>query len=259
MIINSGNRHFSINENRMKPISTFRFILFGLFWGLMVAALPNAATGQAVGEAPIQPAPAKLAMDYFVSGGAHLEKGNLDQAIADYTEAIRLKPDFFAAYLNRGTAQRKKGEVDPAIADYTKAIQLKADLYDAYTLRGICYGKKGLYEEAVADYTKALEKKPHYLTYIGLAWVFATSKNDKYRNGARAVELAEKAVHLHRNANSLDTLAAAYAEAGKFKEAVETQEEALGLLKKPGPVPQKDLAPYNRHLQAYQSNKPWRE
>lgn len=243
----------------MKPISIFRFILLGLCWGVMVAALPNAATGQAVGDAPILPAPAKAAMDYFVSGGTHLDKGKLDQAIADYTEAIQLKPDLFVAYLNRGTAQRKKGEVDLAIADYTKAIELKADLFDAYTLRGICYGKKGRYEEAIADFTKALEKKPHYLTYHGLAWIFATSKNDKYRNSARAVELAQKAVQIHRIANSLNTLAAAYAEAGRFKEAVETQEEAIDLLKKQGSAPKEDLARYDHHLQAYKSNKPWRE
>ena len=248
------------NGNRMKPISIFRFIFLGLVCGVMVIAWPQAAaTQQEVDGPPNLPAPAKSALNFFNSGGAHLDQGKLDQAIADYTEAIRLKPDFLAAYLNRGTARRKKGENDQAIADYTKVIQLKADLFEAYTLRGICYGKKGRYEEAVADFTKALEKKPHYLTYLGLAWVFATSKNDKYRKGTRAVELAEKAVLFHKNANSLKTLAAAYAEAGKFKEAVETQEEALALLKQPGPVPPKELAPYERQLQAYKSNKPWRE
>jgi tetratricopeptide (TPR) repeat protein len=198
-------------------------------------------------------------MDYFKSGGTQLDQGHLDQAIADYTEAIHLKPDFFPAYLNRGTAQRKKGKLDLAIADYTAAILVKPDLYDAYTLRGICYEQKGRYEKAIADFTKALEKKPHYLTYHGLAWIFATSKNQKYRNGKRALELAQKAVQISRNPHSLNTLAAAYAEAGKFKEAVETQEKALYLLRKPGPVPKKDLAPYERHLQAYKSNKPWRE
>ena len=243
----------------MKPISIFRFILLGLSWGLMVAALPQAATGQTAGDAPVPPAHAKTAMDYFKSGGTHLDQGHLDQAIADYTEAIQLKPDFFVAFLNRGTAQRKKGKIDQAIVDYTTALQLKSDLYDAYTLRGICYGQKGRYEEAIADFTKALEKKPHYLTYIGLAWIFATSKNKKYLNGTRAVELAQKAVLIQRNANSLNTLAAAYAEAGRFKEAVATQEEALDLLKKQVSVPKEDLPRYDRHLQAYQSNKPWRE
>lgn len=232
----------------MKLLCIFKRILFGLSWVVMVAALPL-----------ILPAQEKSARDYFASGRAHLDQGNLDQAIADYSEAIQLKPDFFVAYLNRGTAQRKKGEVDLAIADYTMAIQIKSDLYDAYTLRGICYGKKGQYEEAIADFTKALEKRPHYLTYHGLAWIFATSKKDKYRNGARALELAQKAVQIRRNANSLDTLAAAYAETGRFKEAVETQEEALDLLKKQGSVPKEELARYDQHLQAYKSNKSWRE
>lgn len=244
----------------MKPLAIFRFILLGLSWGVMVAAFPHAAaTQQAGGGPPIPPAQEKSARDYFKSGGTHLDKGNLDQAIADYTEAIRLKPDFFVAYLTRGAARRKKGEVDLAIADFTKAIQMKPDLYDAYTLRGICYGKQGQYQEAIADYTKALEKKPHYLTYIGLAWIYATSKNKKYRNGTRAVELAQKAVQINRNADSLHTLAAAYAETGRFKEAIETQETAIDLLKKPGSVPKKDLARYDHQLQAYKGNKPWRE
>lgn len=244
----------------MKPVSIFKFMLLGLSWAVIVAALPHAAAPRpAGGGAPILLAQAQTAMDYFKSGGTHLSKGDLDQAIADYTEAIQLKPDFLAAYLNRGTAQRKKGEYDLAIADYTQAIQAKSDLYDAYTLRGICYAKKAQYQQAIADYTQALEKKPHYLTYIGLAWIFATSKNDKYRNGPRAVELAQKAVEIRRKANSLDTLAAAYAETGRFKEAVETQEEALDLLKKQGSVSKKDLTRYEQHLQAYKSNRPWRE
>ena len=58
---------------------------------------------------------------------------------------------------------------------------------------------------------------------------------------------------------ALSTLAAALAESGKFPEAVQAQEEAIKLVKRPGPIPQKVLAPYTRHLQAYQNNKPWRE
>ncbi|MHB8069932.1 MAG: tetratricopeptide repeat protein [Desulfobaccales bacterium] len=243
----------------MKSVPNFRFILLALAWGVMLAAWPHPAASQPAGGSPTPPFPAKSAMDLFISGGAQLDKGNLDQAIADYTGAIEQKPDFFAAYLNRGTAERKKGKIDLAIADYNKAIELKADFYEAYTLRGICYGKKGKYEEAVADLTKALEKKPHYLTYLGLAWIFATSKIDKYRNGTRAVELAEKAVLLHKTADSLHTLAAAYAETAKFKEAAATQAEALNLLKTQSPPPQEDLSRYGQQLQAYQGNKPWRE
>jgi len=249
---------FQQKSYSMKSIPNFRFIVLALAWGALLA-WPGLAASQQEIEAPMPPAPAKSAMDYFISGSAQLDKGNLDQAIADFTGAILLKPDFFAAYMNRGTARRKKGELDLAISDYTEAIKLKDDIYDAYTLRGICYGKKGKYEEAIADLTKALEKKPHYLTYLGLAWVFATSKTDKYRNGTRALELAQKALLLHKNADSLHTLAAAYAETGKFQEAAATQEEALNLLRTQAAPPKEDLTRYGRQLQAYQSNKPWRE
>lgn len=244
----------------LKPVPFLRFIWLSLSWAVMLAAWPLATAAQQTGGgAPIPPSQAEMAMDHFKSGGTHMDRGNLDQAIDDYTEAIQLKPNFFPAYLNRGTARRKKGEFDLAIGDYTAVIQMKPDLFDAYTLRGLCYEKKGQYRKAIADYTQALEKKPHYLTYIGLAWIFATSKDKKNRNGTRAVELAQKAVQLNRNARTLQILAAAYAEAGKFKEALETQETALDLLKQPGPVPKKDLDPYEHQLQAYKSNKPWRE
>ena len=220
---------------------------------------PPAQRELAPPPSPPPPAKMKSSLHYFNQGGEKLDQGLLDKAIADYTEAIKLRPNFYLAYLNRGTALRRKGEFDQAITDYTKVIKMKPNFYDAYTLRGICYGKKGLYQKAVADYTKALKKKPHYLTYNGLAWIFATSKNPKYRNGPQAVKLAQEAVMINRNPKSLSTLAAALAESGKFPEAVQAQEEAIKLVKRPGPIPQKVLAPYKRHLQAYQNNKPWRE
>ena len=56
---------------------------------------------------------------------AHRVKGDNDRAIADYTDAIRLDPNFVTAYYNRGVTYRAKGDSDRAIADYTAAITLK--------------------------------------------------------------------------------------------------------------------------------------
>lgn len=88
------------------------------------------------------------------------------------------------------------------------------------------------------------------------AWLLATSSFDGVRNGTQAVTLALQAVERHRSPSYLDTLAAAYAETGKYDRAVATQEEALTL------VPEGEAAlaaELNRHLEAFQAGQPWRE
>jgi tetratricopeptide (TPR) repeat protein len=93
-------------------------------------------------------------------GGACLDKGKHDEAIADYDKAIALDPNFALAYSNRGLAYAKKGDVDRAIADYTKAIALDPNFADAYTNRGVACYMRGDKEQAIADFRKALEIDP---------------------------------------------------------------------------------------------------
>src|SRR5208283_2227106 len=92
----------------------------GIIWLLAVLFL---VTGSAFGDA---------ADDLCGRGSAKGIKGDWDGAIADYTKAIDLKPDFAIAYCSRGSAEAMKGEWDGAIADYTKALKLKPDLAEAY-------------------------------------------------------------------------------------------------------------------------------
>ncbi|NJN51997.1 MAG: hypothetical protein HC809_09710 [Gammaproteobacteria bacterium] len=89
-----------------------------------------------------------------------------------------------------------------------------------------------------------------------VAWILATSKHDDVRNGGRAVSEAEAVVAAARSANTLDTLAAAYAETGRFPEAVSTQELALGALTDQERAADAD---YTTRLTYYQTGKPWRE
>jgi tetratricopeptide (TPR) repeat protein len=103
-----------------------------------------------------------LARAYFNRGIAHKAKGDLDRAIADYTEAIRLDPKSDAAYHNRGVAQRDKGDLDRAIADYTEAIRLNPKSDAAYHNRGVAHKAKGDLDRAIADYTEAIRLDPKY-------------------------------------------------------------------------------------------------
>lgn len=93
------------------------------------------------------------------------------------------------------------------------------------------------------------------------AWLLATSPHGELRNGSQAVTLALQAVRRDRSPAYLDTLAAAYAEAGKFGQAVETQREALALAENGPAQPGKAqlIAELRTHLEAFEAGRPWRE
>ncbi|MBZ0308389.1 MAG: tetratricopeptide repeat protein, partial [Anaerolineae bacterium] len=97
---------------------------------------------------------------YINRGVAHRDKGDVEGAIADYDTAIRLRPGDAEVYYNRGVAHRDKGDVEGAIADYDTAIRLKPDDADAYNNRGLARAGKGDVEGAIADYDTAIRLKP---------------------------------------------------------------------------------------------------
>ncbi len=88
------------------------------------------------------------------------------------------------------------------------------------------------------------------------AWLLATSPFAEVRNGPQAVTLAMQAVSRQRTPSYLDTLAAAYAETGKFDRAVTTQREALDLA---DPEDAELVAELRAHLDAFEAGRPWRE
>jgi len=94
-------------------------------------------------------------------GVARQDKGDLDGALQDYNEAIRLKPDYAIAFLSRGTARRVKGDLDGAIQDDNQAIRLKPDDANSFGERGIARRAKGDVEGAVRDFSEAIRLKPN--------------------------------------------------------------------------------------------------
>jgi tetratricopeptide (TPR) repeat protein len=195
---------------------------------------------------------------YYDRGYAWEDKGDYNKAIADFTKVIEIDPQYADAYYDRGYAWGKKGDYDKAIADFTKVIEIDPQDVYAYYDRGYAWEDKGDYNKAIADFTKVIEIDPqHADAYNSLAWLKATCPDDRNRDGKRAVEFAEKAVKLEETANRLDTLAAAYAEAGRFQDAIQTQERAIKLVEKEGET--EDLAEFKKHLDSYKAGKPWRE
>ena len=97
-----------------------------------------------------------LAVSYNNRGAAYQEKRDLDRAIADYDEAIRLHPTYAPAFNNRGNAHQAKGDLDAAIADYSEAIRFDFNFVQAFNNRGKAYQFKGDIDHAIADYNAAI-------------------------------------------------------------------------------------------------------
>ncbi|MEQ1775521.1 MAG: tetratricopeptide repeat protein [Burkholderiales bacterium] len=171
-----------------------------------------------------------LAGIYFNRAIEWNAKKDFDRAIADYTEAIKINADYREAFNNRGNAHRNKKDYDRAIEDYEQAIRIapKRGLY--HRNRGNVLMDKRDYEKALASFNEAIKLDANDADASdSAAWLMATAPDAKLRNGKRAVELAQKACELTqwKNGSYVDTLAAAFAEAGDFAEAVRREQQAL--------------------------------
>jgi len=100
---------------------------------------------------------------YFDRGILFFNRGDLEIAIMDLTQAIRLNPSFASAYFYRGFAHSKRGEYTRAIADYTQAILLNPNHVGALNNRGIAHSSRGEHCLAIADYTEAIQRAPHFV------------------------------------------------------------------------------------------------
>ena len=91
---------------------------------------------------------------------AEVKQQEYENAIEHYTEAIKSKPDYSAAYNNRGIAYNRIGKFENAIDDYNKAIEIQPDNVQSYGNRGFVYHQKGDYNRAIEEYNKAIEIQP---------------------------------------------------------------------------------------------------
>ncbi|MBI4310663.1 MAG: tetratricopeptide repeat protein [Chloroflexi bacterium] len=85
-------------------------------------------------------------------------QGNWSGAVAEYSEAVRVQPDFPSAYNNRGAAQAMLGNYAEAISDYGEAVRQDATYAEAYNNRGIAYSDLGEYDKAIADFDSAIAR-----------------------------------------------------------------------------------------------------
>jgi tetratricopeptide (TPR) repeat protein len=169
---------------------------------------------------------------YYNLGMAFGTLGQLDEAVGQYRKAIQLKPGYANAHGNLANVLVAQGRLDEAITEYQQTLALEPKSAQAHYRFGQALQTQHKYEAAEKEYQKALEWEPRHLpAHLSLAWLMATCPEATIRNGDKAVEQVEQAglISGAESSQQLDTLAAAYAEAGRYPEAVKTVTRALNL------------------------------
>jgi Flp pilus assembly protein TadD len=208
---------------------------------------------------------------HYNLGTLLLAAGEFDDALAQFQEEIKIQPAFVEAYANLGTALVRKGELDEALAYFQKAMELdpyRPKLHynialilrgrgqrdeaafhlqkelqinpanaEAHSDLGVVWLEEGRVNEAIDEWQKTLELDPANLNaQVNLAWTLATFPDSTIRNGAKAVELAERAFQVsgERDPRIYQVMAAAYAEHSQFDAAVGAAEHGAEVARRQG-------------------------
>jgi len=223
---------------------------------------------------------------------AYAEQEQFDAAIEDANRAIQREPEEAEHYAARGYVHRLQGDYARMVADYSLALALEPTDGDNRAARGYAYSKLGNWERAFADYDEGVKQDPSAVSAhlrraeaysahgdwskalrdlreavrLGpgeaeaqndLAWMLATSPDGATRDGSEAVEVATRACESTQwnQWTYIDTLAAAYAEAGDFGKAVQWQKQALTL----NTVTNQSRSDMLRRLAGFEQRQPARE
>jgi protein O-mannosyl-transferase len=170
--------------------------------------------------------------------GIALEKlGRDDDAIEQYRESIRITPNFFQPHYALGKTMMRLGKIPEALEQLSDAVAIQPDSADAQHNLALVLWQSGRAADAIAHWNLALRSEPDFPDAENdLAWVLATTPPAQGGDPARAVDLAKKASDSSGNQEPgyLDTLAVAYASAGRFSDAIAADEKAADLARAAG-------------------------
>jgi len=197
---------------------------------------------------------------YFMLGLGLEHAGETNRAIPCYRVATAIFPGNIEAHRNLAYLLRRQDHLAAAEEEYNTLLAMNPD--DLATQLGLAdiFNHLGRPDKAVSHFSEALRIKPDSTEAMNnLAWTLATSPDTNVRDGKRAVELAKRACTLtdFKQTIFVGTLAAAYAEAGRFDDAIATAKKACALATVAGET---DLLRRNQELLVlYRAHQPYRE
>ncbi len=188
------------------------------------------------------------------------QTGRAPEAIEHFEQALRINPDDAETHDNLGKAFLQEGRLSDAIGHFGQALRINPDDAKAHYNLGLALAQTGKIKEAIAHLEQALRLQPGYADVENnLAWLLATHAPSEGGDPKRAVTLAERACARtgNRAFPYLDTLAAAYAAAGRFQEAVTTGQKAIDLARATGET--QSANEIALRLELYRSGHAYRE
>ena len=223
---------------------------------------------------------------HYELGNALEQQGDLDKAIFHYSKALKINPNYAEAHNNLGYTLARQKHYKEAIFHYKEALRIKPSYTEAHNNLGTTFLFQGNEKKAIYHYYEALKYNPKYAgayynlgkIYVNrnkiekgihfykkalklnhLSWLLASHEDEKYRNGKEALDLAKEFCKITKNSQplALDALAAAYAETGRFNEAVFSVRRALKLTLKFGP--NELILGLKKRLRLYQDKRPYRQ
>jgi len=187
------------------------------------------------------------------------ECGKATDALADLDKVIALNPTFVSAYLRRADIHMRRHETEEAIRDCDAAASVEPMSVVPYRARATAHLYRKDYPSAIHDLETAagLEKNQPEAWLNSLAWLWATCPDSRARDGQKAITAAKKACELTKWMvwENIDTLAAAYAEAGQFPDAIKYQKKAIAM----APRDNKSVPGMRARLKLYQRHEAYRE
>lgn len=176
-----------------------------------------------------------------------------------YREALARRSNDPELRFKLGVALYEGGDTTSAIEEIQRAIDLRPTATSHHQL-GNAYIRQGNLAKAIEQFRKAVAIQPRFGPSLNnLAWLMSTSTDDSLRNGNEAVQFAESLCEAEsqRTPENLDTLAAAYAEAGRFEDAIKTVNEAVRMTKAEGDL--QATRSMEKRLVLYKQKKPYRD
>jgi tetratricopeptide (TPR) repeat protein len=195
----------------------------------------------------------------LTAGKTLLSRSQIEPALVEFTTALRVQPENAEAHENVALIYAQQNKLEQAIPHFERCLDLRRNAQSYYNL-GLARVMQGRVHEALTNYQEAVKLNPDWPTALNdLAWLLATAPRADTRNGTEAVRLAERACQLDggKEARFWGTLDAAYAEAGRFDDAINTAEKARQLA---AAANQSDLVKAaETRLGLYRNHQPFRQ